>query len=208
MRAYFHELLAERRARPQDDLMSALVSARESDDRLTDAEVVSTIILLFAAGFETTRNLIGNGLLALLRHPDEMARWRSDPGLDRTAVDELLRWDSPVQLNTRTALEPAEVAGVPMEVGAAVVILPGAANRDPARFAEPDRFDLGRVDNVPLSFGWGVHHCLGAALARMEGAVAFRGLLDRFGSIEPADDEPAWRNSLTLRGLDELRVRV
>jgi cytochrome P450 len=208
MRAYFHELLAERRARPQDDLMSALVSARESDDRLTDAEVVSTIILLFAAGFETTRNLIGNGLLALLRHPEEMARWRSDPGLDRTAVDELLRWDSPVQLNTRTALEPAEVAGVPMEVGAAVVILPGAANRDPARFAEPDRFDLGRVDNVPLSFGWGVHHCLGAALARMEGAVAFRGLLDRFDSIEPADDEPAWRNSLTLRGLDELRVRV
>jgi cytochrome P450 len=208
MRAYFHDLLAERRAQPQDDLISALATARESDDRLTDAEVVSTIILLFAAGFETTRNLIGNGLLALLRHPDELERWRADPGLDRSAVDELLRWDSPVQLNTRTALEPADVAGETLEVGAAVVILPGAANRDPARFDDPDRFDLGRVDNVPLSFGWGVHHCLGAALARMEGAVTFRGLLDRFTSIEQVDDEPRWRDSLTLRGLDELRVRV
>ena len=170
--------------------------------------MVSTIILLFAAGFETTRNLIGNGLLALLRHPDEMARWRADPGLDRTAVDELLRWDSPVQLNTRTASSPPRSPASPSRSAPPWSSSPAAANRDPARFDEPDRFDLGRVDNVPLSFGWGVHHCLGASLARMEGAVAFRGLLDRFATIELVDDEPSWRDSLTLRGLDELQVRV
>jgi cytochrome P450 len=207
MRAYFHQLVAERRKNPQDDLVTALAEARESDDRLTDAEVVSTIILLFAAGFETTTNLIGNGLLALLRHPDQLERWRADPSLGRTGVDELLRWDPPTQLNTRTALEPAEVAGEPLERGAAVVILPGAANRDPRRFDRADQLDVGRLDNAPLSFGWGIHHCLGAALARMEGEVVFGGLLARFADIQLVE-EPTWRESLTLRGLTALNVRV
>jgi len=208
MRAYFHDLLAQRRARPADDLTSALATARESDDVLTDEEVVSTIILLFAAGFETTTNLIGNGLLALLRHPDQRERWRADPALDRAGVDELLRWDSPVQLNTRTALVETEIAGHPLQRGEAVVILQGAANHDPRRFDAPGVLDVGRPDNVPLSFGWGIHHCLGAALARLEGEVAFGRFLRRFERIELVDDEPEWRPSLTLRGLVGLRLRV
>jgi cytochrome P450 len=204
LRQYFRQLLAERRARPVDDLISAL----GADDGLTDDEIISTVILLFAAGFETTTNLIGNGLLALLTHPDQLARWRDDPSLGRSGVEELLRWDSPVQLNTRTALEDTLVAGEELPRGAAVVVLQGAANRDPRRFPDPDALDVGRADNVPLSFGWGIHHCLGAALARLEGEVAFGSLLARFDRIELIDDQPQWRESLTLRGLAELRIRV
>ncbi len=208
MRFYFHDLLGKRREVPRDDLISALAEARESDDVLTDDEVVSTIILLFAAGFETTTNLIGNGLLALIRHPLQLARWRDDPSLDRSGVEELLRWDTPVQLNTRTALQPVDIAGQHLERGAALVILQAAANRDPRRFERPDELDVARTDNAPLSFGWGIHHCLGAALARLEGEVVFGRLLRRFDRIELVGDEPQWRPSLTLRGLTELRVRV
>ncbi len=205
---YFSDLLDDRRRRPADDLLTGLAQARERDDRLTDEEVVSTAILLFAAGFETTTNLLGNGLLALLRHPDEMARWRADPSLGSTAVDELLRWDSPVQLNLRTALEPAQLDGEPLAVGQRIIILQGAANHDPDRFTEPDTLDLGRADNVHLSFGWGLHHCIGAALARMEADIALASLLQRFPSIELLDDDPQWRASFTLRGLLALPVNV
>jgi cytochrome P450 len=205
---YFGHLLEERRRRPADDLLTGLAQARDADDRLTDEEVCSTAILLFSAGFETTTNLLGNGLLALLRHPAELERWRATPSLGPTAVEELLRWDSPVQLNIRTALDPASVGGSDVEVGQRVIILQGAANHDPARFADPGRLDLGRPDNVPLSFGWGIHHCLGAPLARMEGVVAFGALLRRFGTIELLDDEPEWRASFTLRGLNRLPIRV
>src|SRR5690606_30430433 len=128
-------------------------------------------------------NLIGNGLLALLEHPDQLERWRSDPGLAHLAVEELLRWDSPVQLNMRTALEPADLAGEALAPGEPVIILQGAANRDPERFEDPEQLDLGRVDNTPLSFGWGIHHCLGASLARMEGEEVFNTLLARCPSI-------------------------
>ena len=169
---------------------------------------MSTSILLFAAGFETTTNLIGNGLSALLANPDEFERLRSDPDLTTTAVDELLRYDSPVQMNSRTALEPAEVAGVDLDPGQTVMILQGAANRDPQRFEDPERLDVGRRDNAPLSFGWGAHHCIGAALARMEGAVVFRGLSDRFSSIEPSGDPVERRQGITLRGVANLPVRL
>ena len=206
--AYFTDLLEQRRRRPQEDLLTGLAQSREDDDRLTDDEVTSTAILLFAAGFETTTNLIGNGLLALLRDANQLRRWQDDPTLGTTAVDELLRWDSPVQLNLRAALEPADLAGVPLEVGQRIIVLQGAANRDPARFAEPDRMDLGRTDNVPMSFGWGIHHCIGAALARAEGELALGGLLARFTDIELLDNEPEWRASFTLRGLTSLPVRV
>lgn len=205
---YFSDLLDERRHRPADDLLTGLAQAREHDDRLTDEEVVSTAILLFAAGFETTTNLLGNGLLALLRHPGEMARWRADPSLGSTAVDELLRWDSPVQLNLRTALEPAELHGEGLAVGQRIIVLQGAANHDPDHFADPDTLDLGRSDNVHLSFGWGIHHCIGAALARMEADIALTSLLQRFSSIELLEDEPEWRASFTLRGLLTLPVRL
>lgn len=207
-RRYFADLVAERRRRPADDLLSQLIATREAGDALSDEEIIATAVLLFSAGFETTTNLIGNGLLALLRHDDQLDRWRSDPGLAARAVDELLRWDSPVQLNTRTALEPADVAGEPLEPGDVVVILQGGANRDPAQFDNADTLDLGRHDNVPLSFGWGIHHCLGAPLARMEGAVVFNALLQRCRVIEARFDEPEWRPTLTLRGLATLPVAV
>jgi cytochrome P450 len=205
---YFVALLEERRVRPQDDLLSALVEAREHDDRLTDEEITSTAILLFAAGFETTTNLLGNGLLALLTHPDQMKDWRRHPEIAPSAVEELLRFDSPVQFNLRCALEPADLLGQTLERGDRIVVLQGAANRDPSRFERPDALDLRRADNVPLSFGWGIHHCIGAPLARMEGEIAFNALLRRFGSIELRDDEPSWRPGFTLRGLLELPLHV
>jgi cytochrome P450 len=208
MRAYFARLVAARRAAPGADLLSGLVAARDAGDALDDDEVVATAILLFAAGFETTTNLIGNGLLALLRHPDQLDRWRRDPTLSRAAVEELLRWDSPVQLNMRTALEPADIAGEPLARGDTVIILQGGANRDPARFDDPERLDVGRPDNAPLSFGWGIHHCLGANLARMEGEVVFNALLRRCRTIDADTDEPHWRPTLTLRGLSTLPVSV
>ena len=206
LRAYFVDLLAERRRRPEDDLLSALDEAREDDDALTDDEIVATAILLFAAGFETTTNLIGNGLLALLRAPAQLERLRAEPGLAVAAVDELLRWDSPVQLNSRTALEPAEVAGETLEPGQLVMVLQGAANRDPQRFERPDELDVARADNVPLSFGWGAHHCIGAPLARMEGEVVLRALAARTSSIDLLDPSPRWRSRITLRGLESLPV--
>ncbi|HUY61944.1 MAG TPA: cytochrome P450, partial [Candidatus Dormibacteraeota bacterium] len=208
LQSYFACLLAERRRRPTDDLLSGLAEDRAHDDALTDDEIIATTILLFAAGFETTTNLIGNGLLALLHHPDQLELLRRRGELAPTAVDELLRWDSPVQVNFRTALEPAEVAGEPFQPGDSVLVLQGAANRDPARFAEPERLDLGRADNQPLSFGWGAHHCIGAALARMEGEVVFRSLADHFTRIELTTDAVEWRPSITLHGVVALPVRV
>ncbi len=205
---YFSALLEERRRHPRDDLLSSLVEARENDDRLTDEEVVSTAILLFAAGFETTTNLLGNGLLALLTHQDQLADWRAHPDIAPSAVEELLRFDSPVQFNLRTALEPAELLGEPIARGDRIVVLQGAANRDPARFENPEELDLRREDNTPLSFGWGIHHCIGAALARMEGEIAFNAILARFPSVTSKDVDPHWRPSFTLRGLLELPLRL
>jgi cytochrome P450 len=206
--AYFEAFLAERRREPRDDLMSALADASENDDRLTDEEILSTAILLFSAGFETTTNLLGNGLRALLSHPGQLADWRAHPEIAPSAVEELLRFDSPVQFNLRAALEPAELAGEPIERGDRIVVLQGAANRDPDAFEHPEELDLRRSSNQPLSFGWGIHHCIGAALARLEGEIAFNALLARFDSIELTGDEPLWRPGFTLRGLQSFPLRV
>lgn len=208
LNAYFSGLLEDRERHPADDLLSALVAAREADDQLTREEIAATAWLLFAAGYETTASLIGSGTLALLQHPDQQERWRRDPAIGATAVDELLRWDSPVQVNPRIAMVPVEVLGVPLEPGDSVLALQGAANRDPDRFFDPETLDLARTDNQPLSFGWGAHHCLGAPLARMEGEVLLTRLLQRCTEVVALDDAPEWRGDMTVRGLAHLHVRL
>jgi cytochrome P450 len=202
-------LIAERRAEPTDDLLSELIHVEEQGDQLSHTELIATVMLLFGAGFETTTNLIGNGLLALLDHPDELRRLRDDRSLMKTAVEELLRWDSPVQIDGRMVFEDVDLHGESVAAGEQFVTLLGAANRDPRMFDEPDRFDVGRVGPAPMSFGGGIHFCLGAALARAEGHVVFERLLDRFPVIEPAwDDPPAYRDTIVLHGLESLPVRV
>ncbi|MDQ1479218.1 MAG: hypothetical protein QOI44_79, partial [Actinomycetota bacterium] len=199
-------LIAQRRAEPTDDLLSELVHVEEHGDQLSHAELISTVMLLFGAGFETTTNLIGNGLLALLDDPGELQRVRDDRSLMKTAVEELLRWDSPVQVDGRVAFEDVDIDGMAIAAGEQFVTLLGAANRDPRAFDDPDRFDVGRVGQPPMSFGGGIHYCLGAALARTEGAVVFDRLLDRFPVIEPAwgDERPGYRDTIVLHGLESL----
>jgi cytochrome P450 len=204
---YFSHLVAERRAHPREDLLSQLIQAEDEGDQLTEEELISTTVLLFAAGFETTTHLIGNGLLALLRHPDQLDRLRADHGLLRPAVEELLRYDSPVQLAARTAYEDLSIGGQRIEAGSIVLALLGAGNRDPAKFSDPERLDLGRAEATPISFGGGIHFCLGAALARLEGQIVFDRLLARFPTMELVGGPPTVRDSLTLRGLVDLKVR-
>ncbi len=208
MEDYFRHLVAERRKAPTDDLLSQLIAVEDGGDQLSTQELLTTAILLFAAGFETTTNLIGNGLLALLRHPGELDRLRRDPLLLPSAVEELLRYDSPVQVNGRIAGDDIEIDGHAFPAGATLLVLQGAANRDPRRFPDPDRLDVGRSDGASMSFGTGIHFCLGAALARVEGQVVFGRLLERYSSIELLDDNPRYRDSITLRGLAELPVRL
>ncbi len=206
MAGYFRALIAERRRRPGEDLLSGLVEAEEAGDRLTEEELLATCILLYVAGHETTVNLIGNGLLALLRHPAEWRRVRDDPALLPGAIEELLRYDGPVQRVGRIAVGDTEVGGVPIPAGALVMSLLGAANRDPAQFAEPDRLDVSRDEPRHLAFGSGIHYCLGAPLARLEAQVAIGTLLRRFPALAAAAERPVWRPSSTLRGLESLPV--
>ncbi len=204
---YFRGLVDERRAQPRDDLLSDLLAVDDAGDRLSEPEVIVVAMLLFAAGFETTTNLIGNGTAALLRNPDAMARLWDDPGLLPSAVEEMLRWDSPVQLDVRTALEPADLAGEPVAVGTNVVTLLGAANRDPSHFTDPDRFDVARDEGPPMSFASGIHYCLGANLARAEGQEVFAALRERCRSME-LDGPLVRRHRMTLRGFHAVPVSV
>jgi cytochrome P450 len=208
MRAYFADLIAQRRTQPRDDLASILIEVRDGSDRLSEDEMIATLILLFAAGFETTTNLIGNGVLNLLRHPAELDALHADPALSAGAVEETLRFDSPVQVDARTAFEAVDIDGNRVEEGETVVMFLGAANRDPLIFDHPERFDIRRDPNHPLSFAAGIHYCLGANLARAEGTVVFDRLVRRFRSIEWMDEAPAWRGTFILRGLDHLHVRA
>jgi cytochrome P450 len=208
LEAYLCDLVAERRRAPREDLLSALVAARDGGDRLSEVELVSTTYILFRGGFSTTTNLIGNGLLALLRHPAEMARLWDDPGLAASAVEEMLRYDSPVQLVDRCVLEAVEVGGHAIGAGESVIAVIGGANRDPERFGDPERFDVGRSDNQPLSFGWGIHHCLGAPLARLEAQIVFRRMAQRLASVDLLDDNPPRELGASFRGLASLPVRI
>jgi cytochrome P450 len=205
---YFRNLIARRRKDLEHDLVSALIVARDGEDRLSEDELVATLILLFAAGFETTTNLIGNGLLCLLRHPDQFDRLRAEPDLVGSAVEEMLRYESPVQVDARTAFEPVDIDGHTVEEGDTVVTFLGAANRDPAEFDDPERFDIARDPNHPLSFAAGIHYCLGANLARLEGKVVFDRLVRRFADIEWLDTTPEWRGTLILRGVNHLNVAL
>jgi cytochrome P450 len=208
MADYFRGLSEERRRRPCPDLLSGLVEAEEAGDRLSERELLATCILLYVAGHETTVNLIGNGLLALLRHPEERRHLHDDPGLLAGAIEELLRYDGPVQRTGRMAACDTEIGGVPIPEGSLVLGLLGAANRDPAHFAEPDRLDLGRDELRHLAFGAGIHYCLGGPLARLEAQVAIGTVLRRFPALALAVECPAWRPSSTLRGLEALPVAL
>lgn len=205
---YFKRLIAERRATPGPDLLSALIEAEEAGDRLSEDELLSTLVLLLVAGHETTVNLIANGVLALLRNPEEQQRLRDDPDLIRSAVEEILRWDPPVQLDGRTFVDDVDLDGIPISAGEQVLLLLAAANRDGSVFPDPDRFDITRGDNHHISFGHGIHHCLGAALARAEGQAALGELVRRFKVWEPVFDEPVYKENIVLRGLAALPVRV
>jgi len=205
--AYFKSLFAYRRANPGDDLTSALLAARaENDDRLTDEEALANISLLFGAGHETTTNLIGNGVLALHRNPDQLAKLKADPTIMPNAVEELLRYDSPVQLTGRHAHEDIDLRGTTIAKGEQVITLLGAANHDPAAFeGDPDALDVARPGVRALSFGGGIHHCLGAQLARIEGEIAFRKLHERLPNLRLVDAENVeWKPTVTLRGVRTL----
>jgi cytochrome P450 len=206
LREYFRALIAVRRKHPQPDLLSALIAAEEQGDKLSEAELLSTCVLLLIAGHETTVNLIGNGLLALLQHPVELRKLADDPALIQTGVEELLRYDGPVQRTSRMTMADVEIAGKQIPKGRVVVAAIGAANRDPAYFSEPERLDVARKDNRHIAFGFGIHFCLGAPLARIEGQVAIGTLLRRMPTLKLVSDTPEWRESSVLRGLKTLPV--
>ena len=202
---YFRDLFALRRREPGDDLTTQLVQAEEQGNKLTNEELTANIMLLFGAGHETTVNLIGNGLLALHQHPHQLQLLKDNPSLVTNAIEELLRYDSSVQLTGRTALEEIAVGDVKVAKGESVLALLGAANRDPDVYTDPDRLDITRPNVRPLSFGGGIHFCLGAQLARIEGEIAIATLLRRLPNLRLDDpDSPDWRQTFVLRGLNRL----
>ena len=206
VREYVHTLVQRRLDEPGDNLLSAMIEARDGEDRLSTDDVAATVSLIYGAGFETTASLIGSTVHTLMRWPDQLDRLRSDRSLVPAAVEEVLRFEPPVQVDGRYAFSEVEVAGRVIGAGHAVLMLLGAANRDPAAVEDPDRFDVGRGESPLLSFGAGIHECLGSALARLEGQVVLRALLDRFETWTPLDDNPPWNPRLTLRGLARLPV--
>ncbi|MDT0427824.1 cytochrome P450 [Streptomyces salyersiae] len=205
--AYLRGLIAARRANPGPDLITALIAAHDEDDRLTEQEIVSTCVLLLNAGHEATVNATANGWRVLFRHPEQLALLRADHGLLPTAVEELLRYDTPVPMFARWVLDDVEVAATVIPRGSQVALLFGSANRDPERFTDPETLDLSRQDNPHISFGAGIHYCLGAPLARLEMAASFGALLRRAPGMRPVA-EPEWKPGFVIRGLRELLVEV
>lgn len=204
--AYFGRIVAQRRTQPRDDLLSAMAQAEEAGDRLSEKELYANASLLLVAGNETTTNLIGNGTLALLRHPEQFARLKADPSLLPTAIEEFLRYDSPVQFTARLLKEDTTIGGKTLRAGQMVQLILGAANRDPQHFKDPDNLDIGRADNKHLAFGLGTHFCLGAQLARLEARVAFQTMLRRMPNLRLDGPEPRFRPHFNLRGLTALPV--
>jgi len=203
---YFKAVVRERRKNPGSDLLSGLTQAEEAGGKLTEDELYSMVVLLLVAGNETTTNLIGNGLLALLRHPNEMRKVWDSPSLVPAAVEEMLRFDGPVQMTNRMATTDMEIQGTRIATGDWLYLVLGAANRDPAQFADPDRFDLNRTDNKHIAFGAGAHFCLGAPLARLEAQITIRALRERFSDLRLGEERIEYRNNFNMRGLKSLPV--
>jgi len=206
LRVYFDQVVQRIEQQPGDNLLSALLAPEV--DVMTREELFANSVLLLAAGHETTTNLIGNGMLALLRHPDQLAALRADPQLMGSAIEEMLRYDPPVQWTSRVAGEEIELAGVTIPRGQIVLASLGAANRDPKYFEDPDRFDIHRENNKHLSFGSGIHFCLGAALARMEAEITFTAMLRRFPKLRLARQKIRWRKGITFRGVEALELET
>ncbi len=208
LRRYLAEAIKQRSANPADDLISALVTARDESDALSENELLAFVVLLLLAGNETTTNLIGNGLLALCRHPEQQQRLRENRELIPKAIEEMLRYDPPVQMTIRVPTVDTNVGGTDIAAGTVAFILLAAANRDPAHFATPDQFDVARDPNEHVSFGEGIHFCLGAPLARLEGAIAIESMLSKFPRLQLANPQAKmeYRGSMALRGLAELRL--
>ena len=204
MAEYFQSVIAERREEPKDDLLSAMIAAEERGDVLNEQELLATCMLLLAAGNETTTNLIGNGMLALLRNEDQLDKLLGDPSLTESAIEEMLRYDGPVQATARIADADVEIDGHEIKKGQMLFVLLAAANRDPAAFPDPETFDITRQDNNHVAFGNGLHFCLGAPLARIEAQVAFRSLFERFGKPRLVEDDVEWNANFILRGLKRL----
>jgi cytochrome P450 len=206
LRGYLRDLIATRRAQPTGDLLSALIASEDQGSQLSESELVSMCVLLLVAGHETTVNLIANGTLALVRHPETRAGMEADAALPGSAVEELLRYDSPVQFTSRHALADLEIGGRRVRAGETVIAVLGAANRDPAQFPDPDRLDLTRAPNRHIAFGGGIHFCLGAPLARVEARIAISAMLERLPGMELGPEPPVRRDTVTLRGLSSLPV--
>jgi len=207
MTAYFHDQVRRQKDQPREGLVHSLMAAEVDDDRLTEEEVVATCIVTMVGGLETTTNLIGNGVLTLLRNPGEMERLGSDLSLIPSAVEEMLRYESPSQHTGRIAPDDIEMGGKLIRKGQAVMAVMAAANRDPERFPDPDRFDISRSDNRHLAFGWAAHFCFGAALARVEGQEVFEAIMRRLHDLELKPGRLTWRNNLGLRGMNALPIK-
>ncbi|MGA0238733.1 MAG: cytochrome P450 [Acidimicrobiales bacterium] len=205
--AYVVDLIARRRADPQDDLLSGMIEAKDGEDKLTEDEIIVNTLLIYAAGFETTTHLLGNTVRQLVAHPDQHQLLRSDRSLVPGAIEEVLRFDPPVQMDGRYVFEDLELGGVTIPAGSGTMTLIGAVNRDPDVVDDPDRFDVTRTDTQVLSFGSGIHYCLGAALARLEGQALLDRMLDRYDTWEIVG-EPSWRRRFTLRGVEHMHVRL
>jgi cytochrome P450 len=207
MTAYFRSALRDQRLRPRGGLVSSLMNAQIEGDRFSEEEVIANCIVTMVGGQETTTNLIGNGVLSLLRNPDELEKLRSDLSLIPSAVEELLRYESPSQHTARLAREDTILGGKRIRKRQAVIAVMAAGNRDPGRFPEPDRLDITRTDNRHLAFGWAAHFCFGAALARIEGQTAFELMLRRLPAWRLEPGPLVWRSNLGLRGLTKLPIR-
>ena len=206
--AYIRALVMRRRANPGNDLLSALIAAEEEGQRLTEEELIATVLFLFTAGHSTTRDLVGSGVIGLMNNRDQWQRLLSDPSLIPGAIEECLRYAPSVMLFGRRALHDTTLAGVRIPAGEAVLVSIAAANRDPRRFPNPDLFDIGREDNEHLTFGGGIHYCLGATLARAEAQIIFTTLIQRYPNMRLSEQTIEWRDFMSFRGPKAVRVAV